>query len=335
MKDPYKTLGVKKDADAGEIKKAYRDLAKQTHPDKNPDDPKSEDKFKEVSAAYELLNDAEKRQQYDLYGEGGPQSQYQPGSGFPGGYDPFANMGGFGRRSVRGSDAHKSIRISFMDAAHGCVKKISIDYPYECNTCKGNGSKDGTKIRPCNMCGGAGKVGYNQGFMQILQTCHECQGQGHIVIEKCTDCFGHGIKTRNEILKVTVPAGLDDGMTMRLTGKGMPSPYGAESGDMYLTVLIASHPKFKRNGIHVYSEKTIGYIDAILGVKIPVETIHGQVKLKIPAGTQPETILKIKHKGVSGRVDNGNHMVCIKVSLPKEISEKEKDILEKLRSIKI
>lgn len=335
MNDPYKTLNVKKDASADEIKKAYRKLALVYHPDKNPDNPESEDKFKEVSVAYDLLSDAEKRQQYDLYGEAGPQQQQRhPGHGF-GGFDINIEdfIGGM-RGNVRGSDIRKQIRIEFMEAAHGCVKKISIDYPYECNTCRGNGSKDGKSIQSCETCGGIGKVGYNQGFMQILRTCPGCSGHGHVVLEKCTDCQGRRTKTRNEILKVTVPAGIDDGMTMRLSEKGMSSSYGAQSGDLYLTILINQHKEFIRKGVHVYSEKTISYVDAILGIKIPVETIHGQVNIKVPAGTQPESVLKIKHKGIASRGDKGNHLVYIKVSLPKKPSKQEKELLEKLKSIK-
>jgi molecular chaperone DnaJ len=333
MKNPYKTLGVKKDADAKEIKKAYHKLALKYHPDKNPDDPQSEDKFKDISTAYDILSDTKKRQQYDLYGD---VSSRQPDPGF----NPFehvmrqAGFGFGGRRGTRGSDIRRSIKIEFMEAAKGCVKKLSVDYPYECSTCKGNGSKDGTSIKPCDVCEGVGKVGYSQGFMQILSTCPGCQGDGNIVIEKCTNCHGRGTKNKTEVLKVTIPVGLDNGMAIRLSGKGMPSPYGAESGDLYLSVLVSQHPEFKRDGIHIYSEKTIGYIDAILGVKIPVNTIHGQVSLKVPPGTQPGNIFKIKHKGIIGKKDKGNHMVGIKVSLPEEISEQERDLLEKLKNIK-
>lgn len=331
MKDPYKTLGVKKDAAAGEIKSAYRKLAIEFHPDKNPDDSNAEEKFKEISSAYDVLSNEEKRKQYDLYGEIGSRQQ---DSGFPG-------FGGFnmsdifgGQRSTRGSDARKSIKIGFMEAAHGCVKKISIDYPYKCNACKGNGSKDGTSIKSCETCGGVGKVGYSQGFMQILRTCHGCHGQGSTILEKCTDCHGHKTKTKSETLKITIPAGLNNGMTMRLSGKGMPSPYGTENGDLYLTVIVTPHPRFKRDGIHVYSEENIQYVDAILGTKIQTKTIHGNVKLKIPAGTQPGSVLKIKHKGVNAANGKGDHMVSVKVSLPKELSKQEKELLEKLKGIK-
>ena len=334
MKNPYDVLGVKKDASTEEIKKVYRQLALKYHPDKNPDNSDAESKFKDISAAYEILSDPEKRQQYDLHGDV---------SSHPPGVDPFEHMrnAGFGfgfdeffggrRRRVRGSDVRKRINISFMEAAKGCVKKMGIEYPQECTSCKGNGSENGTNIEACSHCNGAGKVGYNQGFMQILQTCPVCQGKGNKVTKTCSQCSGKGAKFRNEVLKVTIPAGLDDGSTIRLTGKGMPSPYGAESGDLYLSIVITPHVKFKRDGLNVYSEESINYIDAILGTKIPVNTIHGQVKLTIPAGTQPNTVLKIKEKGVLRDSAKGDHLVGIKVSLPTKLSDEEKELLSKLR----
>lgn len=339
MKDPYKTLGVKRDADAGAIKKTYRKLALQYHPDKNPDNPEAEEKFKEINAAYEVLSDSEKRQKYDTYGDINPRDPTL-------GNDPFSNIrnsmhnSGFwnmyngGARSVRGDDIQQAIRIDFIDAAKGVVKKLSIDYPYSCTSCKGNGSKDGTSLETCETCKGAGKIGQNRGMMQILYSCPACQGEGSTIIEKCTDCAGNKTKIKNEILKITIPAGINDGTIMRLQGKGMPSHYGASPGDLFLSISISSHPVFNRDGMTIFSEKTIGYIDAILGIKIPVETIHGKVKLKIPAGTQPNSMLKISGKGVIKGKIKGDHLVGIKVIIPDKISPQEKELLSQLKNIK-
>lgn len=338
MKSPYEILGISRGASKEEIKKAYRDLAKQTHPDKNPNDPSAEEKFKEVTAAYEVLSNPEKRQEYDLYGDINPRAQHA-------GQDPFEhirnamnnsgfwNMGG-GGRSVRGDDIQQTIKIDFMDAAKGVTKKLSIDYPCACTACKGNGSKDGTSLKTCEMCNGVGKVGQNRGMMQILHSCPSCRGEGSTIIEVCTDCRGRKTKIKNEVIKFTIPAGINDRTTMRLQGKGMPSHYGAEPGDLYLSISIAPHPVFKRDGMTVFSEKTIGYLDAILGIKIPVETIHGGVKLKVPAGTQPNSVLKISGKGVIKGAAKGDHLVGIKIEIPNKISQQEKELLQKLKGIK-
>jgi len=338
MKDPYKILGIKRDADSKSIKKTYHKLALKFHPDKNPDDPKAEEKFKEITSAYEILNDSEKRLQYDTYGD-------LSSNVFSKGQDPFEhiinsvrnsgfwNMGSR-QRSVRGDNIQQTIDLNFIDAAKGITKKISIDYPHSCDACKGNGSKDGTSLKTCEMCNGSGKIGQNRGMMQILHSCPTCKGTGSIITEGCTNCNGRGIKTKNEILKVTIPAGINEGTTMRLAGKGMPSQYGAENGDLFLSIVIADHPIFKRDGVTVYSKITINYLDAILGAQIPIETIHGGVKLKIPSGTQPNSVLKVAGKGVVRGTIKGDHLVGIKIEIPNKISSREKDLLNELKDIK-
>jgi len=338
MKNPYETLGVKKDAEAGEIKKAFHKLALKYHPDKNPDKPEAEEKFKEVNSAYEILSDPKKRLQYDTYGDTDLRNFSATGT------DPFEhlrdiiNHNGFawnhGGRSVRGDNIRQTIRIDFMDAAKGVIKKLSIDYPFGCTACKGNGSKDGTNLETCATCNGNGKVGQNRGMMQILHTCPTCRGSGSKITESCTECNGRGTKTKNEIIKVTIPAGIPDGITMRLAGKGMPSHYGADNGDLLLSIIISPHPIFKRDGMTIYSEEKISYIDAILGAKIPVETIYGSVKLKVPAGTQPDSILKIAGKGVIRGAEKGDHLVGIKIIIPKQISQQEEELLTKLKDMK-
>lgn len=342
MKDPYAALGVEKDASASDIKKAYHKLALKYHPDKNPDDPSAEEKFKEISAAYDVLSDSQKRQQYDTYGEVGDQPKIDP-------FEFIRRAGGFsnlnfedifgGRRgrasSTRGDSVRRTIRIGFMDAAKGCDKKLSVEYPETCNKCRGNGSKDGTSIERCETCQATGKVGQNHGVMQVLHRCPVCKGKGYNIVEECEECAGLGTKNRTETLKVKIPAGINDGTTMRLNGKGMSSACGGPNGDLYLSISIEQHPKFKRQGTTIFSEETIDYLQAILGDKIDVDTIHGQVKLKVPAHTQPDSILKIAGKGIcQDKNHKGDHLVILKVILPKKISPQEKELLKKLRNIK-
>lgn len=329
MNNPYETLGVEKNATLEEIKKVYRKLAHQYHPDKNPNNPEAEEKFKGISAAYEILSDQEKRDQYDRYGdiENRARPNYSPFDF--GGFD-FSDFFGRSRRSnrLKGDDIKKPIVISFMEAVAGCSRKISIDYPIACTSCKGNGSKDGKSLSKCERCHGFGKVAYNQGMMQILQTCPDCLGKGNTISEKCPDCLGAGNKINKETIKVSIPAGIDSGMSIRLSGKGMPSLHGMEPGDLYLLVSVSSHPRFSRNNYNIITAENINYIDAILGTKLPVETIHGKIMVTVPPGTQPGDILKISNKGV---LFKGDHLIQVIVRIPKKISDNEKEILEKLK----
>lgn len=335
MKNPYDVLGVKKDATPEEIKKVYRKLALQYHPDRNPSDPDAESKFKDLSAAYEILSDPQKRQQYDTYGSDYEQFngidpfEHIRNSVFGIGFDDFFNQ----RRSTRGGDLRHTIYIDFMESVKGCTKKVSIQYPHKCSSCNGNGSKNGDNVDKCDSCNGIGKIGYNQGFMHILQTCHKCNGTGNNIKEKCTTCFGKGTVTNNETIKVNIPAGIDNGTTMRVSGKGMPSLYGSESGNLYLSVAIKPHNRYKRNGLNIISEEYINYIDAILGTKVQVDTIHGKIKLTVPHGTQPNDILKISGKGIIQKSNKGDHLIFVKVRIPKQVSNEEEELLSKLKSM--
>lgn len=348
MKNPYEVLEIQKDATEEDIKKAYRKLAFQYHPDKNPNDKTAEEKFKEVSAAYEILNNPEKRKLYDTYGTADPRVAQQAGQdGFIDPLDFVRRAGGFGfdfadifggvphsKGHMRGQDLQHGLTISFMDAALGATKTISVDYPYRCDVCRGTGAENGTAIKQCETCGGQGKLGQRQGFMQILRTCPGCQGKGNTVITKCPHC-SNGMKTKNEILKVSIPVGIDNGSVLRLSGKGMPGEGGFENGDLYLQINIIPHNKFKRDGLTIFVEEEIDYLDSILGTKINVETIHGIMKLKIPAGTQPGSILKIKEKGIiKNEGHKGDHLVGIKVTVPSKLSAEEKALLEQLKTLK-
>lgn len=336
MKDLYEILEVKRDASEQEIKKSYRKLAHQFHPDKNQGNNEAEERFKEISAAYDILGDANKRKQYDLTGSTSNagnhnQDMYN---------DIFGSMGfdfgdifsgsPFGRRETRGQDIKKQITIPFMESVLGCSKDIRIDYPYECSGCKGNGSKDGNSIKKCSTCDGAGKVGRRQGVMQILTACPSCRGNGHFIIDKCLECSGLGKKNKSETLKITIPKGIDDGTAMRLSGKGMLSDYGGKNGDLYIVVKVLQHNKFKKSGNSILSDEQVSYIDAILGTDMDIETIHGKVSLNIPPGTQPNSKLKIVKKGVA---NNGDHIVNISIKLPKKISDEEVELLNKLKNL--
>lgn len=332
MNDLYNVLGVKKDASEQEIKKAYRQLAHKYHPDKNPGDAAAEEKFKEISAAYEVLGDQAKRQQYDQFGSVGHQQPHQ-NVNYSDIFDhiDIGDIFGFGgrRRTTRGQDLKHHLNLSFMEAALGCSKSIEIDYPFDCKTCKGNGSKDGNNMRICPVCNGAGKVGRRQGMMQVLTTCAACRGQGEQITIICDDCKGKGQQSKKEVLKVSIPAGVDDSTTMRLSGKGLASDIGGPPGDLYLNLRVAPHNRFKRVGDTVVTDEKVSYLDAILGTKVNVETIHGNVSIKVPAGTQPDSKFRIPKKGING----GDHIASIVVTIPKELSAEEKELLTKLKNL--
>jgi molecular chaperone DnaJ len=339
MNDLYKVLGVEKTANDKEIKNAYRKLAMEYHPDKNQGNKVAEEKFKEISAAYEVLSDADKRKQYDLYGNTNPKNTAQASNfdeilrnmGFGGGFD-FGDIFGSARsRKVRGEDLKKTITINFMEAVKGSVKTFKMYYPAVCKNCNGKGAKDDNSVKTCNVCNGSGKIGYKQGFMQVVNSCNSCGGRGFQIIDKCQSCNGNGEISKEDNIKITIPAGIDENTTMRLSGKGLPSEYGGENGDLYIALVIRPHPKFKRAGVNIQSEETISYLDAILGTAIDVETTHGVEKLNIPPGTQPNNIIKIKNKGIFKDHVRGDHLVNVKINIPKQISDEEKELLMKIK----
>jgi molecular chaperone DnaJ len=360
-KDYYKELGVAKNASAAEIKKAYRKLAQKFHPDANPGNKDAEDRFKEVSAAYEVLGDAEKRKQYDQvrdmaasgFGAGGVGGGYPggfPGGGFPGGGAAFnvedlgdlfgglfggggrRGRGGRGARSAQthGDDLETRVQISFDDAMHGTVAAVAITGPAPCKTCSGSGAAPGTSAATCGDCGGTGAVAVNQGFFQMTQPCARCRGTGRIVTDPCKTCRGSGSVDTTRRLQVRIPAGVKDGARIRLAGKGEPGGPGGVAGDLFVIVNVAQHRLFGRKGNDLTLELPITYSEAALGTQIAVPTLEGHVTLKIPAGTANGRTFRIKGKGAPKRGGNGDLMVTVKLVVPSKVSKEEKELLEKL-----
>ncbi len=353
QKDYYDILGVDRDADQKEIKKAYRKLAKEYHPDRNPDDPEASEKFKEISEAYGILSDEDKRARYDQYGHAGigdDDFNYEDFAqgGFGGLEDLFemfmgGGFSGMGQRSqnraTRGRDLEYRMEISFEDAAFGTEKTIRIPRQETCQTCDGSGAKPGSNARTCPKCDGSGQIRVSQrtpfGNMAQIKTCNRCQGKGEIIDDPCPDCNGEGRVNRRRDIKVEIPAGISSGQRIRLSGKGGAGQRGGPSGDLFVRVDVKPHDLFERRGDDVYYELPINFVQAALGDEIQVPTLEGKVKLKIPEGTQPGDSLRLKNKGInhlrsSGR---GDQYIKIKVVIPKTLNSEQKELLQKFAKI--
>ena len=352
-RDFYDVLGVSKSASPEELKSAYRKLAVKYHPDKNPGDKASEDKFKEAGEAYGILSDKEKKQNYDNFGhaafEGGGGRQ---GGGFGGGFggadfsdifeDFFGDFGGGGRRSNRrsssnrGSDLRYDLSITLEEAYSGKKQNIEFSSSDKCNTCKGSGSKPGYSADRCTYCGGNGKVRSNQGFFTVQQTCPQCSGSGEEITNPCNDCGGSGNKQTSKKISVTIPKGVDDGTRIRLAGKGEAGSRGGANGDLYLFINIKSHELFKRSDENLFFECPISIADAALGTTIEIPTIDGgKAKIKIPDGTQSGKQFRLRGKGMpymrgSG---TGDLYVQINTEVPISLNKEQKELLEKFREI--
>ncbi len=358
-RDYYEVLGVKKSATPDEIKKAYRKLARKYHPDANPDDPKAEEKFKEVSSAYETLSDSKKKEIYDLgpqmpFGQGAPGGGGAGGGfrGFQGGQamggdfaDLFGNLfgggfggaqGGFGggrrrARAERGEDVSVSVRISFDDALRGVTTKISVPENSRCKTCGGGGAAPGTAPITCPQCQGRGVINQSQGFFSLNQPCSRCGGAGTVVENPCQTCGGSGTTRTLRKFTVPIPAGAKDGTKIRLKGKGEPGLRGGPAGDLYVVTQVDESPLFERRGADLLIQVPVTMVEAALGATVRVPTPEGSVNLKVPSGTQDGRLLKIKGKGAPklGEAGKGDLIARINVLMPKELNGEQKDLLKK------
>jgi molecular chaperone DnaJ len=344
-KDYYAALGVPKDAKAADIKRAYRKLAAENHPDRNP---QGEERFKEVSEAYDVLSDETKRREYDearaLFaggggrrfrtgGPGGLDVSDLFGGGAGGGFqDVFSNLfGGGGRRPTgprRGADLETSATLSFADAYRGATVPLRLTTPGACSTCHGTGAAPGTQPRVCPVCDGQGVVARNQGSFSFAEPCRACQGTGHVVDTPCPTCHGSGEQQQERVISVRIPAGVADGQRIRLKGKGSPGERGGPAGDLFVRVAVTGHPVFGRKGDHVTLTVPVTYAEAVLGTNVAVPTPEGQVTLKVPAGTRSGRTFRVKGKGFPTKGGHGDLLVTVEVDVPKGLSDEARAALE-------
>ncbi|MGN3437648.1 molecular chaperone DnaJ [Proteus penneri] len=344
-RDFYEVLGLSKNADEKEIKRAYKRLAMKYHPDRNQGDKESEIKFKEIKEAYEILSDAQKRVAYDQYGHAAfEQGGFggQGGGGFGGGADfgdifgdVFGDIFGGGRRqqrAARGSDLQYNMDLTLEEAVRGVTKEIRIPTLETCDKCHGSGAKEGTSAETCSTCHGAGQVHLRQGFFTVQQTCPTCHGRGKVIKEPCSKCHGDGRVERSKTLSVKIPAGVDTGDRIRLSGEGEAGENGAPAGDLYVQVHVRQHHIFERDGNNLYCEVPINFAIAALGGEIEVPTLDGRVKLKIPAETQTGKMFRMKGKGVkSVRSSSIGDLMCrVVVETPVKLNEKQKELIQQL-----
>lgn len=356
-RDYYEVLGVARGVTGEDLKKAYRKLAVQHHPDKNPGDKKAEEKFKELSEAYEVLSDDRKRQMYDQFGHAAAQ-------GSPGGMGGFGGAGGgenindifgdifgdlFGgggagrgrngsrRRSAGrpGSDLRTQVDITFEEAAFGCEKVINVPKSVRCDTCEGSGAKPGTSPQECTQCHGRGEVNFQQGFFAISRPCPTCQGSGQIIPQPCSNCRGSGKIQKRTQISVKIPAGVDTGQRLKLTNEGEAGERGGPPGDLYVVINILEHDFFTREEFDVICEVPVTFPQAALGAEVEVPTLEGRVKVKVPAGTQSHKILRLKNKGLTrlGSYGRGDQLVRLIVEIPTKLSTEQKDLLKRFEEL--
>jgi molecular chaperone DnaJ len=346
-RDYYEVLGLNRDASDEEIKKAYRKLAMKFHPDRNPDNPKSEEQFKEAKEAYEVLADAQKRAAYDQFGHAGvdPQAGMGGGAGFGGFADAFSDIFGDifggargGRSNVyRGADLRYNLEISLEEAARGSETRIRIPTMEECGTCSGSGAKPGTQPKVCPTCGGAGQVRIQQGFFSIQQTCPKCHGTGRVIPEPCTACHGAGRTKQHKTLSVKIPSGIDESDRIRLAGEGEHGVNGGPPGDLYVQIHIKPHPVFQRDHDDLHCEMPISFTSAALGGEIEIPTLEGAAKIKIPAETQTGKVFRLRGKGIRGVRSHapGDLMCHVVVETPVNLTERQKELLREIESISV
>lgn len=350
-RDYYEVLGVSKTSSDADIKKAFRALAKKYHPDMHPGDKECEEKFKEAQEAYAVLSDPDKRKQYDQFGH----AAFDGAGGGAGGFDfsgmdmgdifgdIFGDFFGGGSRNrrndgpMKGANLRTSVRITFEEAVFGCEKEIEMVLKDECKTCHGTGAKPGTTPETCSKCGGKGKVVYTQqsffGTVQNVQTCPECNGSGKIVREKCTDCRGSGYIASKKKIQVSIPAGIDNGQSIRIREKGEPGINGGPRGDLLVEVVVSGHPYLQRRDRDIYSTAEISYAQAALGGEIRIPTVDGDVLYEVKPGTKTHTTIRLKGKGVPVLQSKGNvrgdHMVTLMIKTPTNLSAEAKDLLRR------
>jgi len=350
-RDYYEILGVERGAAAAEIKKAYRKLAAQYHPDRNPGNAEAEERFKEAAEAYAVLSDADKRARYDRFGHGGLGAT----GGFSG-FDPqtfgdfadvLGDLFGFGdllggrrrggRRGTPGADLRYDLDLAFEEAAFGATHTLRVPRLEACPDCNGSGSAGGSAPATCNACGGAGQVRFSQGFLTVARTCPQCRGRGTVISDPCKRCRGARRVEQERTLEVTIPAGVEHGARLRLSGEGEQGLDGGPAGDLYVVLRVEEHPRLRREGPHVISEVDVTYPQLVLGASLEVETVHGTAPLEIPAATQPGEQFRLAGQGVA-RLDGrgrGDHHVFVRLHVPApgDVSEEERELLKKLAEL--
>ena len=339
-RDYYEVLGLKRDASEDDIKKAYRKLAMQHHPDRNPDNPKAEERFKEAKEAYEVLCDADKRAAYDRFGHAGVDHSAGAGAGgFGGGFadafgdifsEIFGGSGGRARSNVyRGADLRYNLEITLEDAARGAETKIRIPTLERCDTCQGTGAKAGTEPVACQSCNGHGQVRIQQGFFSIAQTCPRCSGTGKVIKDPCGGCHGSGRIKRQKTLSVKIPAGVDEGDRIRLSGEGESGVNGGPAGDLYVVIHLKQHSVFQREGDDLHCEMPISFAQAALGGEIEIPTLDGSAKIKVPAETQTGQVFRLRGKGIKGVRSTypGDLMCQVVVETPVRLTDRQKELL--------
>ena len=348
-RDYYETLGLNRDASGDEIKKAFKKLAMKFHPDRNPDNPKAEESFKEVKEAYEVLSDPQKKPAYDQFGHAGVDQSMGGGPGGQGGFSDFGDAfgdifgdifgggrSGSGKSNVyRGADLRYNLEVSLEEAAQGTEKKIRIPVMSECKACSGSGAKKGTQPTTCGTCGGHGQVRMQQGFFSVQQTCPTCNGSGKVIKDPCTNCSGTGRVKESKTLSVKIPAGVDEGDRIRLSNEGEAGVNGGPSGDLYVVVALKKHAIFERDGADLHFEFPISFSVAALGGDVEIPTLDGNAKMKIPQETQTGATFRLKGKGVKPVRDNytGDLLCHVVVETPVKLTDRQREILRELEDL--
>ena len=335
--DYYELLGVSREASDNELKRAYRQLAMQCHPDKNPGDKVAEERFKQISEAYAVLSDPDKRAHYDRFGvapgaAGGGFDASGFGTLFEDIFENFFAGGGRGRRTraARGEDLQYELKVTLEEAATGVETKVQLPRLEPCQTCEGSGAEVGSKRTTCDACRGQGQVRFNQGFLTVARTCPKCQGEGEITRNPCKACRGEGRQRSERLLSIKIPAGIEDGMQLRLSGEGSIGVHGGPPGDLYVLVRIREHANFSRHGADLLSEVPVSFAQLALGAEVEVPVLDGRATLTIPAGTQPHEVLKLRGKGMPHLRGRGRGDACYRLLLevPQKLNGKQREALE-------